>query len=465
MYCQQELLDHEKKERTDISFFTCKFCQYITSRKSDYIKHCYTKKHILQSQKKIPVSTTPTPIHPNTGSSSSQSTSHIKYENKTSYLPPANTYTYSKQTPVHTIEVDGSLVSEYTCSICYRKYKDRSGLWKHSKKPCIRQEDSYIQAAVIQNEPSAQPVQSAQSTPHTPSPIHVINSHNQNHSTAMNPIPTSNAELCIPTDSTPTVPVVSNIYASHSQSISPQMLYDYQRFPSNDLLLEFIRQNQELKNILLEEREESRIRFNEQNAKIEELSKQNIVINHNNNNNHFNLNIFLNEKCKDAISIMDFVNSLDVNTCDVEYTGKYGYVEGITKIFIEGLKQLDVYKRPIHCTDLKRETLYIKEEDKWEKDTNEKSRLKKAIGTVVRKNVQKVKMWQDENPRCNILDSKEYMLHMSIMRQSLGGGNQEKTDRNNDKIIRNIAKEVLIDKAILRGNHLTSIQSDQNTLE
>jgi len=409
MYCRPESTEHDKKTEIEMSSFTCKSCEYITIRKSDYIKHCYTKKHIIQSQKKT-----------------SPSTSTYNSSEKNTLYP----HPYPNQPPI----TSSVYTSEYTCSTCYRKYKDRSGLWKHNKRPCIRQDKPYIQSTSIPNESSSNTYIA------TSPPIHTLNhaspqpvSHNmENHGSVSSPIP--------------------SIYAP--QNMPPQMLYDYQRFPSNDLLLEFIRQNQELKNILLEEREESRIRFNEQNAKIEELSKQNIVINHNNNNNHFNLNIFLNEKCKDAISIMDFVNSLDVNTCDVEYTGKYGYVEGITKIFIEGLKQLDVYKRPIHCTDLKRETLYIKEEDKWEKDTNEKSRLKKAIGTVVRKNVQKVKMWQDENPRCNILDSKEYMLHMSIMRQSLGGGNQEKTDRNNDKIIRNIAKEVFIDKAILRGNSL-----------
>jgi len=216
-------------------------------------------------------------------------------------------------------------------------------------------------------------------------------------------------------------------------------------FPvSNELIIEFIKQNHELKNILLEEREESRNRFNAQSVKIEELSKQNVVIN--NNNNHFNLNIFLNEKCKDAISMIDFINSLQVGTMDVEYTGRHGYVEGITKIFIDGLKQLDIYKRPIHCTDLKRETLYIKEDESWEKDNFTKAKFKKAIGAVVKKNMLQIKQWQEENPKCNILDSQEYVLHLNIMRQSLGGGNQEKTDRNNEKIIKNVAKEVMIDR-------------------
>ena len=124
-------------------------------------------------------------------------------------------------------------------------------------------------------------------------------------------------------------PKVNNAYNDESLIES-----DSNNFPiSNDLIIEFIKQNQELKNILMEEREESRNRYNEQSAKIEELSKQTVVIT--NNHNNFNLNIFLNEKCKDAISMIDFVNSLQVDTCDVEYTGRYGYVEGITKIFFE----------------------------------------------------------------------------------------------------------------------------------
>ena len=208
------------------------------------------------------------------------------------------------------------------------------------------------------------------------------------------------------------------------------------------LVIEIMKQN----NMLLEQNQEFKNLIIEQNSKFLEL-KQNVVVN-NTTNNNFNLNVFLNEKCKDAISMIDFVNSLQVGTIDVEYTGIHGYVEGITKIFIDGLKQLDIYKRPIHCTDLKRETLYIKEDDIWEKDNQDKTKFKKAIKTVVKKNMLQIKRWQEENPRCNILDSNEYVLHLNIMRQSLGGGNQEKTDRNNEKIIKNIAKQVVVDRTM-----------------
>jgi len=219
---------------------------------------------------------------------------------------------------------------------------------------------------------------------------------------------------------------------------------------SNQLFMELIKQN----HIIIEQNQEFKNLLLEQTLKSHEISKQQIIVNNNNNitnitthntTNNFNLNLFLNEKCKDAISMMDFIDSLHLGTSDIEYTGRHGYVEGITKIFINGLKQLDIHKRPIHCTDLKREILYIKEEQSWEKDDN-KTKFKKAINAVVNKNIQQIKPWQDENPQCNILDTNEYILHLNIMRQSLGGGNSEVAEKNNDKIIKNIAKEVIIDK-------------------
>jgi hypothetical protein len=242
------------------------------------------------------------------------------------------------------------------------------------------------------------------------------------------------------------------------------IIIDNQKF-SKDIIVELIEQNNELRNLLLEERElikskiieeyeerkerkeerEEILSFlQEQSIKIEQLAKQNTIIN--NNTNNFNLNIFLNEKCKNAITLLDFIETLQIDTTNVEYTGKFGYVEGITKIFIDGLKQLDIYKRPIHCTDLKRETLYIKEESSWEKDNQEKSKFKKALGKIVRKNMQLIQKWQEINPRCDIINSPEFELHLNIMKQSIGGGSFEKTERNNEKIIRNIVKHVLIDK-------------------
>lgn len=183
----------------------------------------------------------------------------------------------------------------------------------------------------------------------------------------------------------------------------------------------------------------------EQNAKINELSKRPTTIINNNNQNNFNLNFFLNETCKGAMSISQFIESLQINLETVEYTGTNGYVAGISKIFMDGLRQLEVNMRPIHCTDLKREVLYIKDTDGWEKDNPEKSKFDKALDTVVRRNVQQVREWVNQNPRCDIIDSREYQLHINIMAQCLGGG-MEQEEANKRKIRKIVAKEVFVKK-------------------
>lgn len=215
---------------------------------------------------------------------------------------------------------------------------------------------------------------------------------------------------------------------------------------TTDFIMELIHQNHELKNLLLEEREARREDKEEIihiiDEKMDMLSSKQTTVT---NTTQFNLNIFLNEKCKDAISLTQFVNSLNVGPQHVEYTGVHGYVAGISKIFMDGLRDMDVCERPIHCTDLKREVLYIKEDNVWEKDNPEKSKFQKAIDTIVRKNMQQVSAWVNQNPSCEILDTNEYHLHLNIMRQCIGGGISQE-HLNNRKIMRNIAKEVFINK-------------------
>jgi uncharacterized C2H2 Zn-finger protein len=166
------------------------------------------------------------------------------------------------------------------------------------------------------------------------------------------------------------------------------------------------------------------------------------------NNNNFSFNIFLNEHCKDALTINDFINNhLKIDPSSIEYTGRHGYIEGITKIFLDGLNQLDVYKRPIHCTDLKRETFYVKGDSKWEKDDISQTKIRQAIDTVMWKNVDQVKYWQKKHPECDIINSPEYEFHLIIMRQSLGG---LKKEQNDEKIIKIIAKAVYINRRFFK---------------
>jgi hypothetical protein len=203
--------------------------------------------------------------------------------------------------------------------------------------------------------------------------------------------------------------------------------------------MELIKQNQEFKDLIVE-----------QNNKMIEMAKDAKTINNttNNNTNNFNLQFFLNEQCKDALNIMDFINQLQLNTTDLDMVGRLGYSEGISKLFIRGLKELDVFKRPIHCSDLKREVVYVKDKDIWEKDNDEKKKMKTAIKYIAAKNFKQIHDWQDENPDSNDYNSKKNTDYNQIVLNSMGGATEEEDENNYNKIIRNVAKESVIDKVV-----------------
>ena len=318
--------------------FCCEKCNYNTSDKKDYDRHCATRKHKMEIME----------INGND-------------------------------------EITGQQTSGYKCIHCGKNYATKAGLWKHAKG-CK---------------------------------------------------PAENIQLVIPTidDITSNEPIKNYIMKLVEQN------------------MQLSEQNNELKNMFIQQNTE----FIHQNTELQEiktmLAEQPKQITNNIQNNiqnktvnNFNLMVFLQERCKDALNMSQFINTLQINPQSVEYTGTHGYVNGITKIFMDGLNQLDIHERPIHCTDLKRETLYIKENDKWEKDNEEKAKFKHALATVVNRNVAQVKHWEEENPRSQIPETDEYEFYFDIVRQSLGGGNHDVTARNNDKIMRAIAGKVYLDK-------------------
>jgi hypothetical protein len=208
---------------------------------------------------------------------------------------------------------------------------------------------------------------------------------------------------------------------------------------SNNMILELVKQNNEFKELLIEQNKQ----LLEQNKQIIELSKNSSITNNiTNNKNKFNLQFFLNEKCKDAVNLMDFVNDLQIQLTDLENVGRLGYTEGISKIFINGLKQLDISKRPIHCSDYKREVLYIKHQDTWEKENEENKKIKKAIHHISHKNIQQIQKWAEQHPHYKESDSKQNDQYLQILCESMGSSEPS----NLDKVIHNIAKEVVIDK-------------------
>lgn len=179
---------------------------------------------------------------------------------------------------------------------------------------------------------------------------------------------------------------------------------------------------------------------------IVELSSKSGINNSFNNNKTFNLQVFLNEECKNALNIRDFVESIQVQLSDLENTGKLGYVEGISKIFINNLNQLEKRDRPIHCSDIKREILYIKNDNEWIKETQDKTNIKNAIKQVANKNIKQIRNWQEKYPDYNDPDSKQNDKYMKIVLNSMSGSTEEEQKNNLNKIIKNLAKEVVIEK-------------------
>ena len=282
---------------------------------------------------------------------------------------------------------DNKIVPKCVCDICDKELADRASLWRH-KKTC---------KAILKDElrePESEPV---------------------------------NQEL----------PDVSKM-------ITPEMV------------MSLLTQNQEFKELIVVQQQEKQQqemtklqnKLLEREDKLIEAVKEGKTINNNcnntNSNNKFNLNFFLNEQCKNAMSIADFVNNMVLTVDDLKKTGELGYVDGITKIFTDKLKAIDTYDRPMHCTDLKRETLYIKQNNEWDKDTD-KEKMKRAIECVANKNLHNLDTWKEENPGHEVMDSKEDKEFVQIMTNSLGGMGTDR-EKNKQKIIKNVLKEVMVEK-------------------
>ena len=209
-----------------------------------------------------------------------------------------------------------------------------------------------------------------------------------------------------------------------------------QNIEKKDEIINFLmKENQDFKNLILEIIKKDTITNNNNNN----------IINTNSHNKTFNLNFFLNETCKDAMNIMDFVDSLKIQLSDLENVGNLGYVDGISKIIVQNLNLLDETKRPVHCTDSKREVLYVKDEDKWEKENENKEKIRKMIKHVTHKNSKLLKDFKLKYPGCEKSESKYSNKYDKLIIEAMGGKGDNDLEKE-DKIIRNIAKKVIIDK-------------------
>jgi hypothetical protein len=193
-----------------------------------------------------------------------------------------------------------------------------------------------------------------------------------------------------------------------------------------NIIMLLIKENSELKNIMMD-------------------VIKNGTHNTNSNNKTFNLQFFLHETCKDAMNIMDFVDSIQLQLSDLEKVGNIGYVEGISNIITTNLKALDITQRPIHCTDNKREVLYVKDEDKWEKENEEKNKLRKAIKHISNKNSNLILEFKNTYPDCVKSYSKKSDQYNKLIIEAMGGIGDNVVEKE-DKIIKKITKEVTIYK-------------------
>ena len=268
--------------------------------------------------------------------------------------------------------------SHHICSICLKKYNSRNGLWLHKKK-CNGSE------------------------------LSVENISNAN---------ISNANI-------------SNDNISGGDA-------------SNNIMQLLINENKDFKNMIME-----LVKSNtELQKQMVDVCKQiqpgtiNNMNSHNNNNNKtFNLQLFLNEECKDAMNMSEFINSIQLKLSDLENMGKLGYTEGMSNILINQLNGTDTFKRPVHCSDAKRETVNIKEENKWEKEGPDNKKMKRAVQCVEKKNFLMLNQWKEKYPKCMDSESTQSDAYMKLISKVMNGD-----EENINKVIKRVAKEVVISK-------------------
>ena len=229
-----------------------------------------------------------------------------------------------------------------------------------------------------------------------------------------------------------------------------------------EIIMNIIYQNSEFKEMLIaqskqatELQKQSQQQTNELQKQIIELCKNTTITNNNTNNNNtinnnshnktFNLQIFLNDTCKNAMNLTDFVSSLQIDLKDLESVGELGFVNGLSKLIINGLNDLEECERPVHCSDLKRESMYVKDDNKWEKEDAENTKMKKALKQIAHKNIKMLPVWKTQNPDCKRSDSHLSDKYSHMVIEAMGGSGDNDDEKAN-KIIRKIAKEVTIKK-------------------
>ena len=301
-----------------------------------------------------------------------------------------NDYNRHIKTNKHLINTDSIIKPEkkFLCETCLKVYKERTGLWRHKKK-CM-----------------------------------TINICNENE--FENDFDNYNKQK----------ELQDNIEDDNiNQETDSKKYNNADKSENKELIKILIQENSELKGMMMEV-----LKNGSHNV------TNNNTINNNLINKAFNINFYLNETCKNAMNITEFIDSIQTDLDDLEYTGKYGYVEGVSNIIKKNLSKLKKSDRPIHCSDVKRETIFIKDNNEWIKETVEKPLLTKAIKHIAMENIKQINKWKDVNPEYILSTSRKNDKYLQIVGNSMSGTTKEESDTNLEKIITNVAKQTVIQK-------------------
>ena len=372
--------------------FYCEKCDFKCSKQSIYNKHLDTVKHKIHGY-----------IHPSSDTK--------------------DTYNLLVQ-PVHSN-------NGYTCPYCLKSYKYHSGLWRHKR---ICNQNNIVNGTDIESFTDTDSVTTIDEISQTDNIIirkNLIRNNNESlkHRKTIKDLAAENREM-----------KAENREMKEKMNIMLQMMAS--NMASNTTFQTHIMELMKMKdsqNITTPSSSISGgVALNGDNPTFTNST----TTTNNSNNNTFNMNMFLNEKCKDAMNMKDFVNSIQLNMTDLENVGRLGYVEGMSNIFIDNLQKTDLYKRPVHCSDVKRETLYVKENNQWERDGPDHEKMTNAVLAVEQKNVALVSEWAKANPRCMNSNTRENETYFKLSKAATDG----EKDGNIDKVIRKVAKSVAIEK-------------------
>jgi len=365
--------------------YHCEKCHFVSGNKKDYSRHITSNKHAKRTglnaipPKILPIS------EPNTQQHNSVEIPHFTQNNPTGEHPAQLAFTFEPT------------IYKY-CSKCGNKYHSKSGLWKHVK-------------SCNGNSASSSAAASTSSSATSSSSVPVATPVDQELKTMMMDMLKNNQEF---------------------QHKLLEMMCSHQTFASNMVMTT---------GGSAATAASAAVGTVGGGGAATTMNYTNSNVYNGPINNTFNLQFFLNEQCKDAMNITDFASSINLKDRDLDEFGKLGYVEGMSKLFIDCLRETDIFKRPIHCSDARRETLYVKDADKWEREDSDNTKIMNAVRVVEHKNIVLVNEWAKQNPRCENSSTIENTQYIKMSRAVLDGD-----DKNIAKVIKRVAKEVVIDK-------------------